>query len=111
MRTLYKDKECNCMTLQATLKRVDYAFNRWFKGLAKRPKYKSIKHYSGWTYPSKTGWKVHTTGDNGYLDLAACSKRCLHFWHASCLLRTEIISATFQLRLAILVILTSQRIS
>ena len=63
-------KECNCMTLQATLKRVDYAFQRWFKGLSKRPKYKSIRHYSGWTYPSKTGWKVQTTGDNGYLDLA-----------------------------------------
>ncbi len=63
-------KQCNCMTLQATLKRVDYAFGRWFKGLGKRPKYKSIRHYSGWTYPSKTGWKAHTTGDNGYLDLA-----------------------------------------
>ena len=63
-------KECNCMTLQATLKRVDYAFQRWFKGLGKRPKYKSIRHYSGWTYPSKTGWKTHTTGDNGYLELA-----------------------------------------
>ncbi len=63
-------KECNCMTLQATLKRVDYAFQRWFKRLGKRPKYKSIRHYSGWTYPSKTGWKAHTTGDNGYLDLA-----------------------------------------
>jgi len=63
-------KECNCMTLQATLKRVDYAFKRWFKGLGKRPKYKSIRHYSGWTYPSKTGWKAHTFGDNGYLDLA-----------------------------------------
>lgn len=63
-------KNCNCMTLQATLKRVDYAFQRWFKGLGKRPKYKSIRHYSGWTYPSKTGWKVHTTGDNGYLELA-----------------------------------------
>lgn len=63
-------KECNCMTLQATLKRVDYAFQRWFKGLGKRPKYKSIRHYSGWTYPSKTGWKAHTTGDNGYLELA-----------------------------------------
>jgi putative transposase len=62
-------KECNCMTLQATLKRVDYAFQRWFKGLGKRPKYKSIRHYSGWTYPSKTGWKSHTIGDNGYLDL------------------------------------------
>ncbi|MEW6497484.1 MAG: transposase [Cyanobacteriota bacterium] len=63
-------KECNCMTLQATLKRVDYAFGRWFKGLGKRPKYKSIRHYSGWTYPSKTGWKTQTTGDKGYLDLA-----------------------------------------
>ncbi len=63
-------KECNCMTLQATLKRVDYAFQRWFKGLGKRPKYKSIRHYSGWTYPSKTGWKAHTAGDNGYLELA-----------------------------------------
>ena len=63
-------KECNCMTLQATLKRVDYAFQRWFKGLGKRPKYKSIRHYSGWTYPSKTGWKTQTIGDNGYLDLA-----------------------------------------
>jgi putative transposase len=63
-------KECNCMTLQATLKRVDYAFQRWFKGLGKRPKYKSIRHYSGWTYPSKTGWKAQTTGDNGYLELA-----------------------------------------
>ena len=63
-------KECNCMTLQATLKRVDFAFQRWFKGLGKRPKYKSIRHYSGWTYPSRTGWKAHTTGDNGYLDLA-----------------------------------------
>jgi putative transposase len=63
-------KECNCMTLQATLKRVDFAFQRWFKGLGKRPKYKSIRDYSGWTYPSKTGWKAHTIGDNGYLDLA-----------------------------------------
>jgi len=63
-------QECNCMTLQATLKRVDYAFQRWFKGLGQRPKYKSIRHYSGWTYPSKTGWKAQTTGDNGYLDLA-----------------------------------------
>jgi putative transposase len=63
-------KECNCMTLQATLKRVDYAFQRWLKGLGKRPKYKSIRHYPGWTYPSRTGWKAHTTGDNGYLELA-----------------------------------------
>jgi len=63
-------KECNCMALQATLKRVDYAFQRWLKELGKRPKFKSIRHYSGWTYPSKTGWKTHTIGDNGYLELA-----------------------------------------
>jgi putative transposase len=62
-------KECNCMTMQATLKRVDYAFQRWFKGLGKRPKFKSIRHYSGWTYPSRTGWKCHSIGDNGYLEL------------------------------------------
>ena len=67
-------KECNCMTLQATLKRVDFAFQRWFKGLGKRPKYKSIRHYSGWTYPSKTGWKAETNGDNGYLKLAKIGK-------------------------------------
>ena len=77
-------KECNCMTLQATLKRVDYAFQRWFKGLGKRPKFKSIRHYSGWTYPSKTGWKAHTTGDNGYLELAKIGsiqmRGCARIW-------------------------------
>jgi len=63
-------KEIASQALQATLKRVDYAFQRWFKGLGKRPKYKSIRHYSGWTYPAKNGWKAHTVGDNGYLELA-----------------------------------------
>ncbi|MFB8787283.1 MAG: transposase [Potamolinea sp.] len=63
-------KEIASQALQATLKRVDYAFQRWFKGLGKRPKFKSIRHYSGWTYPAKNGWKAHTTGDNGYLELA-----------------------------------------
>jgi putative transposase len=66
----YEYKVCNSQTLQATLKRVDYAFQRFFKGLGKYPKFKSIRHYSGWTYPSFTGWKVHSTGDNGYLELA-----------------------------------------
>ncbi|OBQ33722.1 MAG: transposase, partial [Anabaena sp. MDT14b] len=33
-------------------------------------RFKSIRHYSGWTYPSFTGWKVHSTGDNGYLELS-----------------------------------------
>jgi putative transposase len=60
----------NSQALQATIKRVDTAFCRFFKGLAKYPRFKSIRHYSGWTYPSFTGWKMHSTGDNGYLDLA-----------------------------------------
>ncbi|WP_413172934.1 RNA-guided endonuclease InsQ/TnpB family protein [Anabaena azotica] len=63
-------KHINSQALQATLKRVDFAFNRFFTGLAKYPKLKSIRHYSGWTYPSGTGWKVHSIGDNGYLELA-----------------------------------------
>jgi putative transposase len=63
-------KEINSQALQATLKRVDFAFQRFFKGLAKYPRFKSIRHYSGWTYPSFTGWKVHSTGDNGYLELS-----------------------------------------
>jgi serine/threonine protein kinase len=63
-------KEINSQALQATLKRVDFAFGRFFKGLAKYPRFKSPRHYSGWTYPSFTGWKVHSTGDNGYLELS-----------------------------------------
>ena len=63
-------KQINSQSLQATLKRVDFAFQRFFKGLAGYPKFKSIRRYSGWSYPSFTGWKCHTTGDNGYLELA-----------------------------------------
>ncbi|MCX7594782.1 MAG: transposase [Fischerella sp.] len=63
-------KEINSQALQATLKRVDYAFERWFKGLGKRPKYKSIRHYSGWTYPAKSGYSVESDGENGYLNLS-----------------------------------------
>lgn len=63
-------KAINSQALQATLKRVDFAFQRFFKGLGKYPKFKSIRHYSGWSYPSFTGWKAHSTGDNGYLELA-----------------------------------------
>lgn len=62
-------KQIGAHALQATLKRVDYGFQRWFKGLAKRPRYKSIRNYSGWTYPDKQSWKCHSTGDNGYLEL------------------------------------------
>ncbi|QEI42179.1 hypothetical protein BMF77_02785 [Dolichospermum sp. UHCC 0315A] len=63
-------KVINSQALQATLKRVDFAFGRFFKGLGKYPRFKPIRHYSGWTYPSFTGWKVHSTGDNGYLELS-----------------------------------------
>ncbi|MBD2435222.1 RNA-guided endonuclease TnpB family protein [Nostoc sp. FACHB-110] len=63
-------KQINSQSLQATLKRVDLAFQRFFKGLGGYPKFKSIRRYSGWSYPSFTGWKCHSTGDNGYLELA-----------------------------------------
>jgi putative transposase len=56
--------------LQATLKRVDFSFNRFFKGLGGYPKFKASRHYSGWTYPCSAGWKAHTTGNNGYLALS-----------------------------------------
>jgi putative transposase len=29
-----------------------------------------LRHYSGWTYPCTSGWKAHTTGINGYLDIS-----------------------------------------
>ncbi|MFH7030885.1 MAG: RNA-guided endonuclease InsQ/TnpB family protein [Heteroscytonema crispum UTEX LB 1556] len=63
-------KQISSQALQATFKRVDYAFSRFFQGLAKYPKFKSIRHYSGWSYPSFTGWNAHSTGKNGYLELA-----------------------------------------
>jgi putative transposase len=63
-------KVINSQALQATIKRVDYAFGRFFTGLSKYPRFKSIRHYSGWTYPATSGWKAHTTGDHGYLELS-----------------------------------------
>jgi putative transposase len=62
-------KELGSHALQATLKRVDFAFQRFFKGLGGYPRFQSIRNYSGWTYPCKQSWKAHTTGDNGYLEL------------------------------------------
>ena len=63
-------KELGSQALQATIKRVDMAYERFFKGLGGYPKFKSIRRYSGWTYPATSGWKAHTTGDNGYLELS-----------------------------------------
>ncbi len=56
-------------TLQSTVKRVDIAFQRLFKGLSKRVKFQSIRDYSGWTYPSDAGWKTSTNGKHGTLSL------------------------------------------
>jgi putative transposase len=63
-------KRLNAGSLQATLKRVDFAYQRFFQGLGKYPRFKSIRHYSGWTYPDgRQCFKAHTTGLNGYLEL------------------------------------------
>src|SRR4028119_179470 len=63
-------KLLNAGSLQATLKRVDFAYQRFFQGLGKYPRFKSIRHYSGWTYPdSRQGFKAHAIGVNGYLEL------------------------------------------
>ncbi|AFZ12640.1 transposase IS891/IS1136/IS1341 family [Crinalium epipsammum PCC 9333] len=63
-------KELGSHALQATVKRVDFAYNRFFQGLGGYPRFKSLRHYSGWTYPCNSGWKTHTTGVNGYLDIS-----------------------------------------
>ncbi|ANV85943.1 transposase (plasmid) [Picosynechococcus sp. PCC 7003] len=63
-------KELGSHALQATLKRVDFAFNRFFKGLGGYPKFKAARRYGGWTYPCGAGWKVETEGQHGYLKLS-----------------------------------------
>lgn len=55
--------------LQSTVKRVDLAYNSFFKGLRGLPKFKSIRNYSGWTYSSKSGWKAKTNGKHGLVTL------------------------------------------
>jgi len=63
-------KSLNHGSLQATVKRVDFAFQRFFKGIGGYPKFQSIRKYSGWTYPdARQGFKVHSNGDNGHLEL------------------------------------------
>lgn len=67
-------KQLGSQALQATLKRVDFAFQRFFAGKGGYPKFKSICHYSGWTYPATSGWKALTDGVHGYLDLSNLGK-------------------------------------
>ena len=62
-------KQLNSQTLQATLKRVDLSYNRFIKGLSKKPKFKSIRNYSGWTYPGHSGWEALTEGKHGQVRL------------------------------------------
>jgi putative transposase len=62
-------KALGSQALQATLKRVDLAFQRFFSGLGGYPKFKSIRHYSGWTYPASSGWFAETDGGCGHLAL------------------------------------------
>lgn len=63
-------KELGSQALQATLKRLDLAFGRFFAGLGKYPRFKSSRHYSGWTYPAKSGWSAETDGGCGHLILS-----------------------------------------
>ncbi len=56
--------------VQATLKRVDLAFGRFFRGLSGRPKFKSSRYYRGWTYPCTSGWSALTNGKHGHLKLS-----------------------------------------
>lgn len=62
-------KPLGAHALQATLKRVDFAFQRFFKGLGGYPKFKSIRHYGGWTYPCRQSWKALSDGKHGRLKL------------------------------------------
>lgn len=66
--------ELGSHALQATLKRVDLAFNRFFRKLGGYPKFKASRRYAGWSYPDIAGWKAITSGKNGYLELSNLGK-------------------------------------
>jgi len=61
--------QLHSQSLQATVKRVDLAYQSFFQGLRGKPKYKSIRQYSGWTYPAQSGWKVNSNGKHGTVTL------------------------------------------
>lgn len=62
--------ELGSQALQATIKRVDFAFLRFFKLKSGYPKFKKSRYYRGWTYPSKAGWKIDSNGHHGYVTLS-----------------------------------------
>lgn len=63
-------KELGSHALQATVKRVDIAFQRFLRLKSGYPKYKSARHYRGWTYPCKSGWKAQTNGKHGSIKIS-----------------------------------------
>jgi len=63
-------KELGSHALQDTVKRVDLAFQRFFKIKSGYPKFKKSRRYKGWTYPCQSGWKACTNGKNGYLKIS-----------------------------------------
>ncbi len=63
-------KELGSHALQATLKRVDFAYQGFFSGLGGYPKFKAFRRYRGWTYPCKSGWKVLSDGKHGRLRIS-----------------------------------------
>lgn len=63
-------QELGSHALQDTVKRVDFAFKRFFKLKSGYPKFKSSRYYKGWTYPCNSGWKACTNGKNGYLKIS-----------------------------------------
>ncbi len=60
----------NSQALQSTVKRVDFAYQAFFQGLRGKPKFKAIRHYSGWTYPAKSGYTVSSSGKHGTVTLS-----------------------------------------
>ncbi len=63
-------KSLVAMMKQNTLKRVDFAFNRFFKLKSGYPRFKASRRYKGWTYPCKSGWKALSNGKNGQLKIS-----------------------------------------
>ncbi|WP_041237608.1 RNA-guided endonuclease InsQ/TnpB family protein [Gloeothece citriformis] len=62
--------ELGSHALQATVKRVDFAFQRFFKLKLGYPRFKSSRHYKGWTYPEQAGWKIESSGHHGFLNIS-----------------------------------------
>ena len=62
-------KKLGSHALQATVKRVDFGFQRFLKLKSGYPKFRANRRYKGWTYPCKAGWKACSSGKNGYLKL------------------------------------------